>query len=74
MRKLNFYPTCGNKKIKLVRRSLIRNFRDQNYVVPALVYHECPDCGERVYDPQAMRKIEAHSQAYAKKRIRKKAA
>lgn len=74
MSKLTFCPTCGSKKIKQVRRNLIRNFRGQTYVVPDLEYHECPDCGERVYDPQAMRKIEAHSPAYAKRQKRRKAA
>jgi YgiT-type zinc finger domain-containing protein len=74
MSKLTFCPTCGSKKIKRVRRNLVRNFRGQAYTVPDLEFHECPDCGERVYDAQAMRKIAAHSPAYAKKRIRKKAA
>jgi YgiT-type zinc finger domain-containing protein len=57
-----------------MRRNWVDEFQGQAYVVPDLEYHECPDCGERVYDPQAMRKIEAISPAYAKKRIRKKAA
>lgn len=74
MNKLTFCPTCGSKKIKQIRRNLVRNFQGRSYVVPNLEYHECPDCGERVYDPQAMRKIEAHSPAYAKKRRRKEAA
>jgi YgiT-type zinc finger domain-containing protein len=74
MSKLTSCPTCGSKKIKQVRRNLVRNFRGQAYTVPDLEFHECPDCGERVYDAQAMRKIEAHSPAYAKTRARKKAA
>lgn len=57
-----------------MRRDWVDEFQGQTYVVPDLEYHECPDCGERVYDPQAMRKIEAYSPAYAKKRIRKKTA
>jgi YgiT-type zinc finger domain-containing protein len=59
-------PTCGSKRIKKVKRDLRRVFDGHTYVVPDLEYHECPDCGERVYDRDAMRKIEAHSPAYAK--------
>jgi predicted RNA-binding Zn-ribbon protein involved in translation (DUF1610 family) len=43
-------------------------------VVPNLEFYECPDCGERIYDRDAMRKIEAHSPAYAKLRAQKKSA
>jgi YgiT-type zinc finger domain-containing protein len=74
MIKITTCPTCGSKKIKLGSRNLVRNFRGQTYAVPDLEFHECPDCGEHVYDPQAMRRIEAHSPAYAKIRARKKAA
>jgi len=74
MIKITFCPTCGSKKIKKVRRNLTRNFLGQTYVVPDLEFHECPDCGERLYDAQAMRKIEAHSPAFSKHRARKKAA
>ncbi len=28
--------------------------------VPNLTFHECPDCGEQVYGPEAMARIEAH--------------
>ena len=59
-------PTCGSKRIKKVRRDLPREFQGKSYTVPALEFHECPDCGERVYDREAMRKIQAHSPAYAK--------
>jgi YgiT-type zinc finger domain-containing protein len=66
-------PTCGSKKIKKIRRDWTDEFQGQTYTVPDLEYHECPDCGERVYDPQAMRKIEAYSPAFAKRRRGKRA-
>jgi len=50
------------------------NFRSQTYNVPDLVYHQCPVCEEELYDREAMRKIEAHSPAFAKLRTRKRAA
>ena len=67
-------PTCGSKRIKWVRRNWTDSFKDKLYVVPNLEFYECPDCGERIYDRDAMRKIEAHSPAYAKLRAQKKSA
>jgi len=74
MIKISICPTCGSNKIKRLKRDWVDEFKGETYIVPALEFHECPDCGERVYDPQAMRKIEAHSPAYAKHRARKQAA
>jgi YgiT-type zinc finger domain-containing protein len=59
-------PNCGSKKIKKVRRNWSGKFQDQCYTVPALEFYECPVCGEKVYDRQAMRKIEEHSPAFVK--------
>jgi len=73
MIKITICPSCGSKRIKKVRRNLARDFQGQTYVVPNLEFHECPDCGEKIYDAQAMRKIEAHSPAFAKARSRKQA-
>ena len=66
MIKITICPSCGSKRIKKVRRNLARDFRGQTYVVPDLEFHECPNCGEKIYDREAMRKIEAHSPAFAK--------
>jgi YgiT-type zinc finger domain-containing protein len=59
-------PVCGSANIQRVRRDLRREFQGQAYVVPRLAFWECPDCGERLFDREAMRAIEAHSPAYAK--------
>ena len=61
-------PSCGSNQIKQVRRDWSGEFRGQTYVVPSLEFYECPVCGERIYDRQAMQKIEAHSPAFAKPR------
>jgi YgiT-type zinc finger domain-containing protein len=73
MIKITICPTCGSNKIKKVRRNWTDEFQGQTYTVPNLEFYECPDCGEEVYDPHAMRKIEAYSPAYAKTRRRKQA-
>ena len=67
-------PTCGSSRIKWVRRNWRDSFQGKPYMVPNLEFYECPDCGERIYDRDAMRKIEAHSPAYAKLRAQKKSA
>lgn len=66
MAKLNITtcPSCGSKRIKRVRRNLTRKFEGHEYTVPNLEYSECPDCGEKVYDRDAMREIQAHSPAF----------
>lgn len=53
-------PTCGGKHIHKVCRTVTRSARGGSYTVPRLVFYECPDCGEQVYSPEAMEKIEAH--------------
>lgn len=67
-------PTCGSSRIKWVRRNWRDAFDGKSYVVPNLEFYECPDCDEHIYDRDAMRKIEAHSPAYAKLRAQKKSA
>jgi len=65
MKKITTCPSCGSKKIKKVKKSWKGEFQGQKYTVPGLEYHECPNCGEKVYDREAMRKIESHSPAFA---------
>ncbi len=62
-------PSCGSGNIKKVRQDWLGEFRGQPYTVPDLEFYACPDCGERVYDRQAMRKIEAYSPAFARARV-----
>jgi YgiT-type zinc finger domain-containing protein len=59
-------PSCGSSKIRKVRRNWSGRFQGRSYTVRALEFYECPACAERVYDRQAMRKIERHSPAFAK--------
>lgn len=52
-------PTCGSKRIHLVKRSLSFTSSGKPFAVPSVVFHECPNCGEQVFSPEAMNKIEA---------------
>jgi hypothetical protein len=47
-------------------RDVVRRHEGKEYVVPAVALYEYPDCGEKVYDREAMLKIEAYSPAYKK--------
>ncbi len=71
MVKITICPTCGSHKIKKVRRNWSGMLHGQSYTVPALEFYECPNCGEKIYDRQAMQKIESHSPALAKTRASK---
>ena len=53
--KISRCPTCGSKNINRVRRDVTMELRGEEYTVPALEFEECPDCGEKVYDREAMR-------------------
>jgi YgiT-type zinc finger domain-containing protein len=57
-------PSCGSTKIKKVCRKWTGNYKGRAYAVEKLEFYECPNCHEQVYDPEAMRAIEAESPAY----------
>jgi len=61
-------PTCGSKRIKLVCRPVTRTFKGQTYQVPDVEFHECPDCGEKLYGREAMQKLESYHPKAAKTR------
>ncbi len=63
---INKCPSCGSGRIRRVRRKWSEEFEGHAYGVDRLEFYECPDCMERVYDPEAMRAIEANSPAFAK--------
>jgi YgiT-type zinc finger domain-containing protein len=74
LRTITVCPSCGSNTIKKVRRNWTGKVSGRTYIVPNLEYYLCPHCGEKVYDRQAMRKIEAHSPAFAKRPVEKKSA
>lgn len=76
MDKLNIAtcPSCCSKRIKRVRRDSTRKFEGHEYTVPNLEYFECPNCGEEVYDREAMREIQSHSPAFKRAASKRKSA
>ena len=67
-------PNCESKEIRKVRRNWTGQYKGKTYIVPDLDYYECPDCGEKVYDREAMRRIEEKSPAYDRSHVNKKSA
>lgn len=61
-------PTCGDGNIRKVRQNWKGEYQGRPFMVPSLEFFECPNCHEKIYGPQAMRMIEAHSPVYAKSR------
>ncbi len=64
-------PNCTSDQISKVCRDWAGNCRGKEYTVPNLEFHECPVCGERVFervfDSEAIAKIREYSPAYAKR-------
>jgi len=67
-------PTCGGKRIRRLRQDWKDEYQGVAYEVPDLEYFECPDCGEKIYDRSAMRKIEAHLPALSGSALARKSA
>ncbi len=68
--KLRACPNCDSKRLKKIRGNLTREFDGQKYSVSNVEYYECPDCGERIYGPEAVRKIQAKSPAFRRHHAR----
>lgn len=60
-------PSCGSRAIKPVRGTWRGDFAGKPYSVPGLRYFVCSACGEKVYSPEAMRRIQQRSPAFSKR-------
>jgi ribosomal protein L37AE/L43A len=59
MRIIKICPTCARSHVRRVKRDVECNFRGLVFKARAIEFHECPDCGEKLYDREAMRKMES---------------
>jgi len=57
-------PSCGSTEIEKVCRDWSGEYAGRPYTVPSLEFYECSACGEKIYDRQAMRKIQQYSPAF----------
>lgn len=63
---ISICPTCGSPAIKKVRGTWTGTQQGETYTVKGLEYYYCPNCHEKIYPPEAMRKIQQASPAYAR--------
>jgi YgiT-type zinc finger domain-containing protein len=61
-------PSCGSSAIRKVKENWTGNYRGKTYTVSALEYFACPKCHEKIYPPEAMRRIQERSPAYSRPR------
>ncbi|MGH7817130.1 MAG: YgiT-type zinc finger protein [Candidatus Binatia bacterium] len=66
-------PSCGSSAIRRVKGNWTGSFRGKSYTVTALEYFACPKCHEKIYPPEAMRRIQERSPAYSKPRVARRA-
>ncbi|MBN2580163.1 MAG: YgiT-type zinc finger protein [Pirellulales bacterium] len=59
-------PTCGSDRIRKVRKDWQGEYEGRKFAVINLEFFECPACGEKLYDRETMRRIEARSPAFLK--------
>jgi YgiT-type zinc finger domain-containing protein len=67
---ISICPSCGSGKIKKVLGRISREYEGLKYSVPDVEYYECPDCGERIYGREAVRKIQSKSPAFQRNHAR----
>ena len=70
--KLIVCPNCYSKNVKKVRRTVSGMRHGKRYSVPGVEFYVCPDCGEKIYDPVAMRQIEQYSRVGVRTRSEKR--
>jgi YgiT-type zinc finger domain-containing protein len=56
---LRYCPTCGSSRIRTIRSDYRTRVHGEEILVPKLEREECPNCGEILFGPQAMRRIES---------------
>ena len=59
MLKLKTCPTCGSRRVRQVREDVTFNIRGRRHIVRDLQFIRCDACGEKLFDLEASRKIDA---------------
>jgi YgiT-type zinc finger domain-containing protein len=55
--KINVCPICGSKRIRRVIRDVKSRRGGADYTARRIEVEECPDCGEQLFSPEALRRI-----------------
>jgi YgiT-type zinc finger domain-containing protein len=65
---------CGSKRIRRVKRSIESKRGGEVFIARGIEVEECPDCGQRLFSPEAMEEIQAQRLRAQKRPRRKKSA
>lgn len=65
-------PTCESSRIRPVRRDIASNRGGKPYVAHDIEIEECPDCGERLFSPDALNEIAARQPRAGKVKAKRK--
>lgn len=52
-------PTCGSRRIRRVRRDVSGTWMGQPFIAKSIEFHYCPICDEKVYDREALRRMQS---------------
>ncbi|MGD1277314.1 MAG: YgiT-type zinc finger protein [Tepidisphaeraceae bacterium] len=67
-------PTCGSRRIRRVKRDIQSKRNGETFVAKGIEIEECPNCGERLFSPEALEAIAAQRTRLQKRpRARKSA-
>ncbi len=66
-------PMCGSKRIRRVTRNIESHRGGERYIARDIEIEECPDCGERLFSPEALDAIAAQKPHGKRARHRKTA-
>ena len=58
-------PTCGSSRMRSIVGDFRTSIQGQPVVVPDLERDQCPDCGEVLFSPAAMRRMESYRKVAA---------
>ena len=67
-------PTCGSKRIRRVKRDIKSTRGGEPYVAHHIEIEECPNCGERLFSPEALDQIAARRPQTGKRTHTRKSA
>jgi len=60
-------PVCDSPDIHQTEGSVERKIHGELIIIPSVKYWVCPDCGEKIFFPEAMRTMDDYVKAKCKR-------
>ena len=58
--KIKTCPSCEEKALKIVISDISRLYNGKTIIIPDVQYEKCSNCGEELYDGEAIDKIDSY--------------